>query len=91
MYPNGALQVRSVDYLDSSDHTTWFWALPSMINVQENGVFPATGQWEYLINNSQFHLQRVNTATIKTPPLKYSAPLLGSWSDLSSSVIRGKC
>jgi PKD-like family len=89
MYPNGALQVRSVDYLDSSDHTTWFWALPSMINVQENGVFPATGQWEYLINNSQFHLQQVNTATIKTPPLKYSAPLLGSWSDLSSSVILG--
>ncbi len=89
MYPNGASQVRSVDYLDSSDHTTWFWVPPSMINVQENGVFPVTGQWEYLINNSQFQLQQVNAVTIKNPPLKFSAPLLGSWSDLSSSMILG--
>src|SRR5205085_8922360 len=23
-YPNGGLQVRSTDFLDSSDHTTWY-------------------------------------------------------------------
>lgn len=89
MYPNGGLQVRSVDYLDSSDYKTWFLVQPSTINLKSNGAFPATGQWEYLVNNGQFYMQQVNAATLKTPPIKYTAPLLGSWPEISSSVIVG--
>jgi hypothetical protein len=89
MYPNGGLQVRSMDYLDSSDHKTWFLIQPSIINIRENAVFPATGQSEYIINNGQFHVQQVNNGTLKTPPIKFTAPFLGSWPELSSSVIVG--
>jgi hypothetical protein len=47
------------------------------------------GQNEYVINNGQFYLQQVNASSIKTPPIKLSAPFLGSWSELSPSVIMG--
>lgn len=87
-YPNGGVQVRSVDYLDSSDHTGWFYLTPSVVNIQSNGVFPATGQFEYMINNGQLHAQSVNATSIKSP-IKLSAPFLGSWSELSPFVIVG--
>src|SRR5215217_355523 len=82
-YPNGGLQVRSVDYLDSSDHTNWFSITPSKINLQANAVAPIGGQHEMLLNNGQLFYQAVNATSIKTPPIMYGAPLVGSWPSLS--------
>jgi hypothetical protein len=82
-YPNGGLQVRSVDYLDSSNHTNWFVVNPSIINIQANAVAPIGGQYEMLLNNGQLYYQAVNATTIKAPPIVYGAPLMGSWPSLS--------
>jgi hypothetical protein len=87
-YPNGGVQVRSVDYLDSSNHAGWFFLTPSVVNIQANAVFPATGQFEYLINNGQLHAQAVNATSIKSP-IKLSPPFLGSWPELSPHMILG--
>jgi hypothetical protein len=78
-----------VDYLDSSNQNSWFFVPPSVVNVQDNGVFPATGQYEYMINNGQIYTQAVNASSLKTPPIRFSAPILGSWSELSAYVILG--
>jgi hypothetical protein len=86
-YPNGGVQVRSVDYLDSSDHTGWFFVPPSPVNIQSNAVSAVSGQYEYVINNGQLYTQQVNTATLKTPPIKLGAPVLGSWPELSPFVL----
>ncbi|ANE53191.1 PKD-like family lipoprotein [Flavisolibacter tropicus] len=88
-YPNGGTQVRSLDYLDSSNHNGWFYLPPSVVNIKENNVFPATGQYEYVINNGQIHFQQVNATSIKTPPIKLSVPFLGTWSELHPSVLMG--
>jgi hypothetical protein len=82
-YPNGGLQVRSVDYVDSSNHTNWFVVNPSTINIQANAVAPIGGQYEMLLNNGQLYYQAVNATTIKAPPIVYGAPLMGSWPSLS--------
>ena len=82
-YPNGAIQVRSVDYLDSNTHQGMFLITPSIVNVQSNSVAPITGQYECLINDGQVYTQQINATTIKTPPIKFGAPILGSWPALS--------
>jgi hypothetical protein len=82
-YPNGGLQVRSTDYLDSSNHTAWFAVTPNTVNIQSNSVAPIVGQYETLINNGQLYSQAVNATSIKTPPIRFGAPLLGSWPSLS--------
>jgi hypothetical protein len=87
MYPNGGVQVRSVDYLDSSNHAGWFVVPPAVINVQSNGVAPMSGQYEYMINNGQLYSQTVNALTLRTPPIRFGAPILGSWPELSPIVI----
>ena len=77
-YPNGGLQVRSTDFADSSLHTSWFLVPPSTINLQVNGQING-GQYEYQINNNQIYYRRVNASSIQTPPIKFGAPVLGTW------------
>ncbi|MDI3321480.1 PKD-like family lipoprotein [Pinibacter soli] len=75
-YPNGGLQVRSTDFADSSYSSGWFFSEPATINLQANAC---SSQYEYLINNNQLHYRAVNSTSIKTPPILFNAPLLGSW------------
>jgi hypothetical protein len=82
-YPNGGLQVRSTDYLDSSNSNGWFVNLPSVVNLESTAVGWVNGQYELLVNNGQLHYQTVNVNTIKTPPVVFGAPVLGSWPSLS--------
>lgn len=77
-YPNGGLQVRSTDFADSSLHSSWFLVQPSTINLQLNGQING-GQYEYQINNNQIYYRRVNASSIQTPPIKFGAPVLGTW------------
>lgn len=82
-YPNGGTQVRSTDYQDSSNATGWFVIPPSVVNVESNAVAPISGMYETLINNGQLYYQNVNATSIKTPPIVYGAPIVGSWPALS--------
>ncbi len=84
-YPSGGLQVRSTDFADSSLHSSWFLVTPSAINLQLNGVVNS-GQYEYQINNNQLYYRRVNATSVKTPPILFGAPVLGTWT-LSPFVI----
>lgn len=77
-YPNGGLQVRSTDFADSSLHTSWFMVEPPTYNLQLNGQTNG-GQYEYQINNNQIYYRRVNASSIQTPPVKFGAPVLGTW------------
>ena len=82
-YPNGGTQVRSTDYLDSSYANGWFVNLPSVLNFESTGLAAVNGQHEILINNGQLQYQAVNATSIKTPPIVFGAPLIGSWPSLS--------
>ena len=77
-YPNGGLQVRSTDFADSSVHSSWFLVSPSTYNLQLNGQING-GQYEYQINNNQLYYRRVNSISIQTPPIKFGAPVFGTW------------
>lgn len=77
-YPNGGLQVKSTDFADSSMHDNWFLVTPSTINLQLNGQING-GQYEYQINSNQLYVRRVNASSIQTPPIKFGAPVLGTW------------
>jgi hypothetical protein len=77
-YPNGGLQVRSTDFADSSDHTSWYLVAPSTTNLQANAMING-GNYEYQFNNNQVYFRRVNALTIVNPPIKFGAPVLGSW------------
>ena len=57
--------------------------LPSVVNIESTGVGPVNGQYEILINNGQLQYQAVNATSIKTPPIVFGAPLIGSWPSLS--------
>ena len=78
LHPNGAIQVRSTDYADSSISENWFFVNPPINNIQANGLV-SNGAYEYLINNNQLHYRSVNAQSIKTPPILFSAPVLGTW------------
>jgi hypothetical protein len=77
-YPGGGVQVKATDYTDSSYSNNWFFVPPGSVNVQANSVVNG-GQWELLVNNNQVSYQSVNTTTLKTPPILFGAPVLGSW------------
>jgi hypothetical protein len=38
-----------------------------------------TGQYEYLINNNTLTYRKVNAISITTPPIKFGAPVQGTW------------
>ena len=77
-YPNGGLQVKSTDFSDSSNHNSWFLVTPSTFNFQLNGVVSGS-QYEYLINNNVLTYRAVNATSIQSPPIKFGAPILGTW------------
>jgi hypothetical protein len=77
-YPNGGLQVRSTDFADSSTHNSWFAVTPPSFDFQANGQVSA-GQYEYIFNNSVLTYRKVNATSIQSPPIKFGAPLLGTW------------
>jgi len=77
-YPNGGLQVKSTDFTDSSNHNSWFLVTPSAFNFQANGQVSG-GQYEYIFNNNVLTYRAVNPNTIATAPIKFGAPLLGTW------------
>ncbi|QIL40510.1 hypothetical protein G7074_15305 [Pedobacter sp. HDW13] len=72
LYPNGGLQVRSVDFADSTRIENWFTpgAISSM-NFQANGSAGGSGAgWEYVIVNNQIaYRQFQSVAHLANPPL----------------------
>lgn len=86
-YPNGGLEVRGTDFADSTRADSWFAANPGAINFQVNGSAGGSSSgWEYLINNNQISYRQVSALSIKTPPLYFSPPFIGTFS-LSPFVI----
>ena len=77
-YPNGGLQVKSTDFSDSSNQNSWFLVTPASFNLQANAVVSGS-QYEYLINNNVLTYRAVNATSIQAPPIKFGAPLLGTW------------
>ena len=77
-YPNGGLQVRSTDFADSSDHNSWYLVTPPSTNLQLNGIVSG-GQYEYQFNSNQLTYRRVNSITLQAPPIKFGAPVAGTW------------
>jgi hypothetical protein len=72
------LQVRSTDFADSSINSSWYTIDPAVTNLQLNGVVNGS-QTEYQINDNQIYFRSVNATSIKTPPILFSPPLLGTW------------
>jgi hypothetical protein len=70
-YPNGGLQVRSIDFADSTKAEGWFAGAPALMNLQANGSAGGTGAgFEYVIVNNQIaYRQFANAAHIANPPL----------------------
>lgn len=72
LYPNGGLQVRSVDFADSTRAENWFTpgSLPST-DFQANGSGGGSGAgWEYVIVNNQIaYRQFASAAHLANPPL----------------------
>ena len=77
-YPDGGLQARSTDFADSSTHTAWFLVTPPSMDLQANGVVSG-GQYEYQFNDNQLTYRKVNASSIQNPPIKFGAPLVGTW------------
>lgn len=77
-YPDGGLQVNSADFRDSSTNSSWFLIPPSTYHLQLNGQING-GQYEYQINNNQLYYRKVNASSIKTPPIVFGAPIIGTW------------
>jgi hypothetical protein len=71
-YPNGGLQVRGIDFADSTRAENWFapGSLPST-NFQVNGSGGGSGAgWEYVIVNNQIaYRQFASAAHLINPPL----------------------
>ncbi len=77
-YGFGCMQTRYADFSDSVELNTMFMTPPSTFNYQR--IFCTNqGQREIVINDDKMYFRKVNVGTIKTPPLMYSAPILGSW------------
>jgi hypothetical protein len=85
-YPGGGLQVRSTDFTDSSSFDSWFSVAPSpglQVNVMVSG-----GSYEQLINNGILYFRQITQATVKTPPVLFGPPILGTWK-LAPFVLSG--
>lgn len=71
LYPNGALQVRSTDFADSSKADSWFVGAQPAMNVQSNGSAGGSGAgYEYLVvDNKLAYRQYASVAHVANPPL----------------------
>jgi hypothetical protein len=78
LYPNGALEVRSSDFADSSKADSWFVGLQGELDIQLNGSAGSSGSgFEYAIVNNQIsYRQFASAAHIATPPL-FFPPFVG--------------
>jgi len=78
LYPNGGLEVRSIDFADSSKSDNWFLGASNQMNIQANGSAGSSGVgWEYLIINDQLaYRQLASAAHLKNPP-KFFPPYEG--------------
>ncbi|WP_029277073.1 PKD-like family lipoprotein [Pedobacter borealis] len=86
-YPNGGLEVRGIDFADSTRADSWFVTTPSAINFQLNGsAGSSSAGWEYIINNNQISYRQVNALTVKALPIYFNPPFIGSF-NLSPFVI----
>nr|WP_199077325.1 PKD-like family lipoprotein [Pedobacter sp. ASV19] len=87
LYPDGGLEVRSTDFADSTKADSWFAISPGAINFQLNGSAGGSGGgWEYIINNNQISYRQVSALSLKTPPIYFSPPFIGTYT-LSPFVI----
>lgn len=70
-YPNGGLQVRSIDFADSTRAENWFAGSPASLNLQANGSAGGSGAgYEYVIVNHQIaYRQFASAAHLLNPPL----------------------
>ena len=79
-YPNGGIQLRSYDFADSVAYQNWSIQPPTTTNLQVNWAESGYGIGvEYVINNNQISFRAVNATSIKTPPVNFGAPFLGSF------------
>lgn len=71
LYPNGALQVRSIDFADSTKGENWFAGYAGPMNFQANSsAGGSSAGWEYTIINDQIaYRQMGGTAALVKPPL----------------------
>ncbi|MBO9204702.1 MULTISPECIES: PKD-like family lipoprotein [Niastella] len=77
-YPGGGTQVRGTDFTDSSTIVNWFSVSPNP-NLQVNKVTTG-GAYEFLINDGLLYYRILSIANLKTPPILFSPPILGTWS-----------
>jgi len=85
-YDGGGVEVKAIDFSDSSFAQEWFLNPPSTIRVDLNTNVPGA-QWETLINNGQLHYRRVAIPTLAAPPILFGAPIEGTW-NLAPFVMR---
>jgi hypothetical protein len=85
-YEGGATEVKAIDFSDSSYANGWFFTPPQKIDIQFNGAVDGA-QRELLINNGQLHYRAVNAFTVRTAPILFGAPVLGTWT-LSPFVLQ---
>lgn len=88
LYPTGAIQVRSIDFADSTKGENWFAGFGGQMNFQVNGSAGGSGTgWEYTIVNDRIaYRQFANAAALANPPL-FFPPYEGL--DVSPFVING--
>lgn len=70
-YPDGGLQVRNVDFADSTKAEGWFVGSPATMKLQANGSAGGSGAgFEYVIVNNQIAYRQFATAAhLANPPL----------------------
>ncbi|WP_316815715.1 PKD-like family lipoprotein [Pedobacter nyackensis] len=71
LYPNGGLQTRSIDFVDSTRAENWFAGAITTMNLQANGsAGGSSAGWEYVIVNNQIaYRQFGSVAHLANPPL----------------------
>jgi len=78
IYGNGGVEVNFFNYADTAYINNLFLITPSVINIQAN-FCRSQGLYEMLVNNGILYFRIVSAGTIKTPPIYYGAPVVGSW------------
>ncbi|WP_165784628.1 PKD-like family lipoprotein [Solitalea longa] len=86
-HPNGGVEVRSYDFMDSVKAENWYAQKPGLVHMESNGNFTSSGTgYEYVINNGQISARQVGLTTIGTQPFYFNPPFVGSFT-LSPFVI----
>lgn len=69
-YPNGGMQVRSVDFADSTKAEDWFFGSSGNTNFQLNGSAGGSAAgWEYVVTNNKIAYRQLQSAAhLANPP-----------------------